>query len=283
MAEEAVASTEEQASSQGGDPGSAADALESAEPTAGAVDEPAQTPEAQIDYEKLDYSKIDTSKIPLESLLEREDLNRHLQSLKDREASRIENKLRQDAIRREEEARKAAEAAERVQLLQDEDYDALGRREADRMRDEAAFLDAATKISQQVETALKEHPEFRVLGEETIEQVYGEVRSKGGNIIDFTTALSQKRREHDVSSLGEQLRKEQREELDALLTERGLGKREEQVAAAETVVAGVSGATAGSGQKPLTYEQASQAYGEGDLSYAEFKPFLDAHNKERGK
>jgi hypothetical protein len=279
MTDEA-ASTAEQTTVQGGDPDGAAGASQDPEVTGTA--EQSATPEA-IDYEKLDYSKIDVSRIPLESVLEREDLNRHLQSLKDREASRIENKLRQEAADRAEQARKDAEALERRQYLEEEDYDALGRKEADRMREEQAYLEAATKISASVETALKQHPEFRVLGEETIEQVYNDVRSKGGNIVDFTTALSEKRRQHDVSSLGEQLRKEQREELEALLTERGLGKREAQVESQETVVASVSGATAGTGQKPLSYEEASVAYGEGDLSYAEFKPFLEAHNKERGK
>jgi len=278
MAEPEAASTVEQPDpGQGGDPGNADAAAEASTlATAG-------TPEAQIDYEALDYSKIDASKIPLERLLERDDLTRHLQSLKDREASRIESKLRQDAVQRADEARKAAEAAEKSQLLLEEDYDALGRKTADQMREEQAFLDAASKISQSVETALKQHPEFQVLGEETIEQVYSEVRSKGGNIVDFTTALSQKRREHDVSSLGDALRKEQREELEALLTERGLGRRDEQAAAGDGAVAAVSGAVAKSGQKPMTYEDASAAYGEGDLSYAEFKPFLESHNKERGK
>lgn len=279
MPDEQVASPVEQPNPGQGDPAASAGTPDPAAPGTAA---PA-TPEVQIDYGSLDYSKIDPSKIPLDKILEREDLTRHLQSLKDREASRIENKLRTEATTRAEQARKDAEAAERAALLQEEDYDGLGRKTADQMREESAFLEAAQKISSSVENALKEHPEYRVLGEDAIEQVFNEVRSKNGNIVDFQVALSQKRREHDVSALGEQLRKEQREELEALLTERGLGKREEAAAAGDAVVSGVSGAVTGTGQRPMSYEEASQQYGDGDLAYAEFKPFLDAHNKERGK
>lgn len=276
MADELASTVEQPNPGQGGDPAAPVGA-----PDPTTVDPAAS--EAQIDYEKLDWSKVDVSKAPLERILEREDLTRHLQSLKDREAARIESKLRQEALQREAESRRATELAERATLLEQEDYDALGRKTAEQMREEQSLLDAAAKVSASVEQALREHPEYRVLGEDVIDQTYNDVRAKGGNIVDFQIALAGRKHDLSVKTLAEQLRKEQREEFEAILTERGLTKREDAVKTQETAVAAVSGATASTGQKPLTYEEASLAYGEGDISYEEFKPFKIQHDKDRKK
>ncbi len=224
---------------------------------------------------------------PLETLLERTDVKRALQSIGDRATSQAEARFKELAEVEKSEVRAEAEMARRKKLVAEENFDELGREEA--AKDDAKerlleSLELAGGVISQV--AAKRYAD--TLGEETVDRIANEVRESGGDVVTLTTALAEEAQKRAVEKTAEtsvaEAEKRFDVKLEALRAETGLAKRD-KVAENTGPVAEVSGTppdTAVSDEEK-TYESQSEAYGRGDIPYEELLPYKEAHDKERGK
>ena len=245
---------------------------------------PEATPAPKGDEEPATPSIDD---IPLETLLEREDVKRTLQSVGDRAESKAEARFKQLAEDQRTSAQAEAELARRQKQIADEDYDAIGREEADKTAAQERLREslelAGGVISQVAATRYTE-----TLGEETVDKIANEIRERGGNVIDLTTALAEEATKRAVKqATGVAIDEaEQRfdTKLEARLAEAGLEKRGKD---AETTgpVAEVSGTPPDTtvSDEEETYESMSEKYGTGEVAWEELLPYKEAHDKERGK
>ncbi len=225
--------------------------------------------------------------IPLEKLLKVEGVKRALQSVSDTATSKAEARFKQLAKEQADEARAEAEVARRRKQVADEDFDAIGRdeveRDAAKERLQESLELAGGVISQVAATRYTE-----TLGEETVDKIANEIRERGGNVIDLTTALAEEATKRAVKqATGVAIDEaEQRfdTKLEARLAEAGLEKRGKD---AETTgpVAEVSGTPPDTtvSDEEETYESMSEKYGTGEVAWEELLPFKEAHDKERGK
>ena len=110
----------------------------------------------------------------------------------------------------------------------------------------------------------------------------------GGSVVDFTLKLAEARRIQDVAKATEEAKKEipiiVKAEIEALKAELGLTQRSEKTKAGQTSSEQVSG---GGAPKPAegekTWKEMNRLFGEGEISWEEFKPYDDAHQKTRRK
>ncbi len=245
---------------------------------------PEATPAPKGDEEPATPS-ID--EIPLETLLEREDVKRTLQSVGDRAASEAEARFKQLAATQADETRAEAEVARRQKQIADEDFDAIGREEADKTAAQERLREslelAGGVISQVAATRYTE-----TLGEETVDRIADEVKNRGGNVVDLTTALAEEATKRAVEKATgvaiDEAEKRFDDKLDARLAEAGLEKRGKD-AEATGPVAEVSGTPPDTtvSDEEKTYETQSEAYGRGEIPWEELLPYKQAHDKERGK
>jgi hypothetical protein len=104
--------------------------------------------------------------------------------------------------------------------------------------------EAASQISGTIEGVLAEHPEFRVLGNDKIEEIRQDLIGKGGNVVDFMVALSNERQSKAVEDAARRAADAALEEVDAKLVEAGLKKRSEEKGPDEDV-SGAGGTSGG--------------------------------------
>ena len=232
-------------------------------------------------------AKPSVDDIPLETFLEREDVKRYVQSVSDKATARSETRSVELAKKRETEARSSADLAERKKLVENEEFDELGRRDAAKLEAEERLLEslevAGGVISQ---VTAKRYAEE--LGEETVERIVKENNDRGGTIVDMTTALAEEATKRAVlnatGTAVDDAEKRFEEKLEARLAEAGLQKREE--ATKETgPVEKVSGAPASTpdSDEAETYESMSEKYGRGEASWDELLPYKKEHDAERLK
>ncbi len=227
----------------------------------------------------------EVSQITLEELLGREDVQRAIQSVSDKAVVKAEKRLADRVKTTEETARLRVEADEKKKLVEEGDYETLGQREADKMKLTEDFLENAAKFGIAFTTKMREQYS-PILGETETERIIDEVDTSRGSIVDLTTALSSASQQKAVGSATEKAVKEATDKMntdfEALKAELGVGKRTEAVKKGETTIAAVSSTRSETAStEEMTYETASTMFGEGDMSYEEFKPFKDQHDKER--
>lgn len=283
-----------------GAPGQATAADPTAAPVAATAAEAAQAPQLTPKPE------IDLSQVPLDDILQRADVQRSIQSTKDKAVAVVETRLRMQENTRVNEEKRLAAKAELDRLLEEEDHAELGRKYATELTERKASETAATELSGQVKSLLATNPEFAALGNDRISVLMQGVTERGGNVVDFMVDLHRESQALAVSTAEETLRSslkpppsapepttapaepttaEVNEEAEAAAaaTAAQLQVREAATAAGQTVEPKVTvQAPAAPATPPTTYEEASIAYGEGRLSWNQFKPIKEAHIAEQG-
>ena len=102
---------------------------------------------------------------------------------------------------------------------------------------------AAVQFSGALEGILKEHPEFRGLGQDKIDEIYQDVVTKEGNVVDFMLGLSRAREMQAIEVSIATSQKAFSAELDAKLAEYGLSRREKE-GGPDITVSGTTGSVA---------------------------------------
>lgn len=213
-----------------------------------------------------------------------EALKRQIQSEKDKEIAKERRRLQDEAQRKADEIRRVNEESNKRKLVEDGNYEGLGKLEAERLAENERLAKYASTFSSTVEKIIKGHPEFSSIGEDRMEEIFSEVKNSNGNIIDFTARLAEERRVQEI----DKIRKESganvsdlvKTEVEARLAELGLADRTKALDTGDTSSTGVSGSTGPKPSKESTkYDQASLKFGAGEMSWSEFKPYLDEHKK----
>ena len=173
------------------------------------------------------------------SLVKDERLAKIIQSEADKRAATIEKRMRVEQSQRLAASKAQREQDELLSLVDDEDYEGLGKRTAQTLQSTRSMQDAAVQFTGALEGILKEHPEFRGLGQDRIDEVYQDVIDKQGNVVDFMIGLSKARESQAIEVSIATAQKAFAAELDAKLTEYGLSRRDKEGGPDENV----SGAT----------------------------------------
>ena len=275
MIDDNTASTEEQENNLAGDTG-AADLV---------ADK--NTEQAQADLEKIIVDPLE--KMSVEEVLNHpilgQALKRQIQSEKDKEIARERRRFQDEAQRKADEIRRVNEESTKNAFVESGDYEGLGKLEAERIAENKRLAQYASTFSSTVEKIIKGHPEFSSIGEDKMEEIFSEVRSSGGNIIDFTARLAEERRVQEIDKVrkesGSNVSDLVKTEVEARLAELGLADRTKALNTGESPSDGVSGST---GPKPskesIKYDQASTKFGAGEMSWEAFKPYLEEHKKK---
>jgi len=193
----------------------------------------------------------------------RAEIQRMIQSEADKRVNTIEKRMQREAVTRAEDLKRQAEQAELQALRSEGNFTALGEKVANTMAVEETYKGAVEQVSGQVETFLLENPEFRVIGEDKVQELYADVKGKGGSVFDLMTALTNAKVEHSVSSLSEKIREDSRKELESVLAEHGLAKRSAAVAEGDAPSEGVS-RQAGSNTAGTSDTQLLDAFNRGE-------------------
>ena len=246
--------------------------------------------ESQPNYDEI------LAKVPKAELLKRvvsnpddfvetEEFKRAVQSAKDREISRAETSRRNEERRTRDEERKRLDREERKALVDAQDYEALGKRAAAEDEADEDLKKAATEYNTMVQDALQQVPEFRELGAARLEEIRSSVSSRGGSIVDLVTEYSREyatfKTNQAVNKATKAVKSEFDDEMDALRTELGAKTRSRSVEDGETAPASIAKSEGRDAPRDETYESASQQFGEGDMSWEQFRPIKEAHDKER--
>lgn len=244
-----------------------------------------ETEQSETEETPKGETEKQVSQVTLEELMEREDVQRAIQSVSDKAVVKAEKRLSEKAKDKADSVRSQADADEKKKLVEEGDFEALGQREADKMKQTEEFLENAAKFGVAFTAKMREQYS-PILGETETERIIDEVDNSRGSIVDLTTALSSASQHKAVGAATEKAVKEAVDKMntdfEALKAELGVTKRSDAVKKGETSNANVSKARSETAStEEMTYETASTMFGEGDMSYEEFKPFKDQHDKER--
>ena len=232
-------------------------------------------------------TKSDVPEVSFEELLKRDDIKKAIQSHGDSMAAKERKTFKDEQRQRDVEARERSEADEERRLRESEDYDALGRRSAAKQEAEERLMESLRAAGDVIGTATTERYS-RELGEETVARIQGEVRDRGGNLVDLADELALERQHRAVDTatkdVADKVKEDVGKDIEALRAELGVKTRSEATAEGETAVEEVSGGKAKpQTEEEKTYNQASKEFGLGEITREEFLPFKEAHEKEIGK
>lgn len=215
----------------------------------------------------------------LEEIQKDDRVSRLIQSIKDKTAASVQKSMREEAERNAELLRKQREEEELQRLIESEDYDAIGRKQATQYRRDTDARQRAIEFNQIIQKAIVERPEVRELGDEVIQEVVQQVSSYNGTIVDLMFELDKRRSEKLLAAERQRVRDELSAELEAKFTEYGLKKREEAVSQGEDTNKEISSGGGGNITKPKTLNEMRQAYIDGDITYQEYKTFEESKKK----
>jgi len=153
---------------------------------------------------------------------------RIIQSEADKRAATIEKRLRAEQVNRLDSLKRQRENDELLSLVDKEDYEGLGERTAKTLQEQRTMQAAAVQFSGALEGILREHPEFRGLGSDKIDEIAQEVVTNQGSVVDFMLGLSKARESQAVEASITAATKTFSAELDAKLKEYGLSRREKE-------------------------------------------------------
>lgn len=245
-------------------------------------DEPTDEQPKQDEPEAVPPPELDLTSIPLDKLLEREDFQRHLQSQTDKAIAAAERRA-QDAVQRQKEQEELDKyRAELERLLEDEDYEELGKRTASTLTEQKELTKAADKLTVVIKQSLRENPEFASLGDDEITKIERDVQGSGGSVVEYMSKLHAAVKEKAVEAERAKLSTNVDEQVDAkvkaLLQEQGLLKREEAVASGAAVSPAVSeNASPRAPAKAKTWVQIQDEYGAGEITTQEYNAARKAH------
>jgi len=205
------------------------------------------------------------AKIPEDKLATLPGFEKRLQSLKDKEAARIERTYRQRSQDYANQKRREAEEAEFATLEESEDFTEIGQRTVEQRRQARQLQEAASMVSGTIEDMIVERPAFKALGEDTIKEIAASITEKKGTVVDFVDALSAAARDAEVKKATEETRKAFSEELAATLQEYGLTKRSEDSDKGNAPVPGVEQSRGVSSLPRGSDEELLDKYGRGDI------------------
>ena len=232
--------------------------------TGASIEEPqAQAQDGDANAEADDQPEIDISKIPTEKLLSHPEVQKQLQSMKDKEAARIERTFQQRLARDEAAKARQADEARLEALIQGEDYDSIGRETADQRTRTKALSAAAKEVSAVMEDLIRGRPEFKDLGEDTFTDVYNSVKERGGTVIDLMADLSAERMSRQLTKQVDAAVAKMAEEMDARLAEYGVEKRTVAAEKGEGPSPSISRGK-GSAAGQATDTELLEAYGRGE-------------------
>jgi hypothetical protein len=164
----------------------------------------------------------------IEKALSSETGRRLLQSEADKRQAAYERRARTERAAEVEKLRKQREDQELLDLAEREDYAGLGERTAQSLQKQRQLAEAAQQVTGAIEGVVKEHPEFRTIGEERMTELYEAVASRGGSVVDFMVDLAKEKESQGVKSALAEAKQEFSTELEAKLAEFGLSKRTEE-------------------------------------------------------
>ncbi len=252
---------------------------------------PAATPEPEAEPEPAaeptpEPAKPSLEDASLDSILEREDIKRWGQSISDRATSRAETKFEQLARKRETEAAAAEATKHRQGLIDNEEFDQIGREEVARSEANTRFMESLATAGEAIGAATAARY-AQELGEETVDRIVKEHDAAGGSIIDLNRALAEAATEKAVGKATETAIAEAEKRFEEKFEAHGLENREkERSEEAETTgpVEKVSGTPPiqKSSEEPTTWESAVDKFNAGDISWEEMEPFQKEHDKEIG-
>ncbi len=285
MAEDPKASPEEQGNDGSGDPEPTKDeGTPAAESDTGKEKEAEKSPdekpegesesqERESEPEKKEEPTVDVSTIPLDKLLEREDLQRAIQSVSDKAVAKADRKRKQESRERREDERLKAEDEEYDELVADDDFEGIGKREAGKREKRKNLENAADELADAwVGELQKQYAPS--LGEDAVEEVFQEVRQAGTGVTGYASALAKRQRDRELSALKEESAKSMADQIDAAveakLASKNLETRdkntEEGKSASEEVSAKAKSKTS---QTPTTDAEWEESYGEGETAFEE--------------
>lgn len=235
-------------------------------------------------------AKPSLSDYSLDELLEHSGLKEHIETIASRSAQSATDKADARAVQQAKQnaanARAAAETTRRNTLVEEENFDQIGREEVTRAeaqeRSEEALAQAGILIGQ---TSADQYT--RVLGEETVDRILQEQAALGGGVGNvqkaFADEVTKRAVEKATEGAFERATKALDEKFEARLAEAGLAKREEEVAATGPVEK-VSGTppVQESSEEPKTWETMVDKFNAGEISWVEMEPVQIAHDKETG-
>lgn len=262
------------------------DTKQTSETDSAATDEKETKSESEATQEEK-ASEKDASEISIDELLERDDLKRYVQSQKDTAVAKAERKASDDQRQRERLAHEKAEREDMRKLREEEDYETIGKRTADKAEVEERTLESLRQAGGIISSVAMERY-GRDLGEEAVARIQKENEDRGGDIVSLMTALGEEKTHREVDkatkTIGDKLEEKFSTDMDALRAELGVKTRSEATDKGETAVKDVSGGTssAQTGEEE-TWETATDKFNAGEITEEEYKPFRDAHNKERRK
>ncbi len=257
--------------------------------------EDAKTSEGADEKQPPNYDEI-LAAVPKAELLKRvvsnpddfvetEEFKRAVQSAKDREISRADTSRRNEERRTRDEERKRLDREERKALVDAQDYEALGKRAAADDAADETLAEAAKEYNTMVQDALVQVPEFKEMGAARLDEIRVSVQNRGGNVVDLVTEFSREyatfKTDQAVGKATRSVKEEFGTEMDALRTELGAKTRSRNVEDGELGSAAIAKSEGKNAPKDETYEAASTAYGDGEMSWEQFKPIRDEHEKER--
>lgn len=221
-------------------------------------------------------------------LLTSDDVKRQIQSEKDKEIAKEKRRLMADAKKRDKEEADRKARLERQRLLDEEDYEGLGQLMAQEQRSNAEFLKSADLFMENGEEWIRENPEYRVLGDDRVNEIIESVKTRRGTFyeiqLDLSKALAEAKAEAAKAETEKSITERVNEAVEAALAAAGVKQRSEAAESGEgpsTTIA--SGGSPKSVQKPRTYDESAELYGNGEISWEEHKPFLEEHMKRRNR
>ena len=205
-----------------------APASDETKPGEGQQKEPIDTSAITAEQFKELLEKEEFQKVVLQS----EPIKKTIQSEKDKEINRERRRLDDETRKRDAAIEVQKKAEKRQSFIESEDYEGLGKLQAEELEETATLAKSATKVAKIIEDVVRKNPEFSVLGESKIDEIYARVGEDKGNVVDFTIALSKARREVEVAAATELATKTIKdtiaEEIDAALVAAGVKKRSEE-------------------------------------------------------
>ena len=251
--------------------------------------EPEATP-APAEEPAPEPAKPSLSDYSLDELLEHSGLKKHIETVASRSAQSATDKAEARSVLQAKQnaanARAEAETTRRKTLVEEENFDQIGREEVTRAeaqeRSEEALAQAQLGIAQHTADQYT-----RTLGEETVDRIIKEQQALGMGLADmpkaFADEVAKRTVEKATEGAFEKATKALDEKFEARLAEAGLAQREEEVAATGPVekVSGTPPAPSSS-EEPDTWEQAVDKFNAGEISWTEMEPIQKAHDKETG-
>ena len=253
---------------------------------------PAPAPEAAPAAEEPtpEPAKPSLSDYSLDQLLEHSGLKEHIETVASRSAQSATDKAEARAAQQVKQnaanARAEVETSKRRKLVEDENFDQIG-------RDEVAQAEANERLMESLSTAqiaiAQQTTEqyTRELGEETVDRIIKEQAAANTGLSGLQKAYADEvtRRAVETAAKGaiEAATKTLDEKFEARLAEAGLAKRDEEVAATGPVekVSGTPPVHEGS-EEPKTWETEVDKYNAGEISWTEMEPYQKAHDEETG-